>query len=305
MTGAAGFIGSHTVEKFLASSHEVVGLDNLSSGKYDNLSACFSSNAFDFVNLDLCSNFDCLNKLFKRYLPDAVVHLAALVSVRESVISPMDCYHNNVKATQNTLEACRINGIKKIVVASSASVYGDANDFPLNEDTVTRPSNPYAASKVCCESLLEAYSKTYQINGTVLRYFNVYGPRQASDSEYSGVISIFVKRLMEDRSLLVFGDGTQSRDFIHVDDVSTVNLKAILSSDSGYQVYNVCTGNECSINDLVKMIKEASGKDVLVENYTSENPGVRRSVGDNLRFAKHLGFTQRHTLEHYINSINL
>ncbi|MBP2639924.1 MAG: UDP-glucose 4-epimerase [Firmicutes bacterium] len=253
VTGGAGFIGSHVVEKLLAEGIEPIVIDNLSSGRRENIPAGAS-----FVNMDVRSKT--LRELFALERFDGVVHLAAQTMVPQSLLDPgFDC-DVNIQGTINVLEACREGKTKRIVFSSSAAVYGDADTLPLTEKSSQQPTSFYGLSKLTAEKYLELYYRLFGMEYVVLRYANVYGERQGDGGE-GGVVSIFSRLIRQDKSLTVFGDGGQTRDFIYVGDVASANYKALLTENPN-AIYNISTGLETSVNDLIAVMEEAAAKPV-------------------------------------------
>lgn len=222
VTGGAGFIGSHIVEALVAEGHQVVVLDNLSSGHKENLAQVMDRISFiegDVRDPDIClkASEGC----------DGVFHEAALVSVADSVERPRDNHEINITGTLNVLEAARACGVKRVVFASSAAIYGNDPELPKIEDMLPEPMSPYAVAKITGEHYLRTYAALYGLECVALRYFNVYGPRQDPSSPYSGVISIFSTRVAQGLPITIYGDGEQTRDFINIADVISANLLAM------------------------------------------------------------------------------
>lgn len=251
VTGGAGFIGSHLVERLVADGHCVRVLDNFRTGLRANLAAVETSPLLEIIEGDIRDI-----KLVERAVTgvDGIFHLAALVSVRQSVERPDLCFEINAWGSINLLNAARIAGVKRMVLASSAAIYGDANAPPLYESMQPKPLSPYALDKLYMEQAAAMYSALFGMHATLLRFFNVYGPRQVSDSPYSGVISASMSRVTRGLPVVIYGDGTQTRDFVHVHDVVRANILAMENSADGCRVLNVATGMPISINDLAKYI---------------------------------------------------
>lgn len=253
VTGGAGFIGSHVAEKLLAEGIKPIIIDNLSSGRRENIPAGTS-----FVNMDIRSVE--LRELFATERFDGVVHLAAQTMVPQSLLDPgFDC-DVNIQGMINVLEACRKSKTKRIVFSSSAAVYGDTDTLPLTEKSSQQPTSFYGLSKLTAEKYLELYSRLFGIEYVVLRYANVYGERQGDGGE-GGVVSIFSRLIRQDKALTVFGDGGQTRDFIYVGDVAAANYKALLTENRN-AIYNISTGLETSVNELIDVMEAAASKPV-------------------------------------------
>ncbi|HNC24027.1 MAG TPA: NAD-dependent epimerase/dehydratase family protein [Opitutaceae bacterium] len=249
VTGAAGFIGSHTTDLLLAEGHRVVGVDNFRTGRRENLTGASRQSGFEFHELDVAVP-GALAGLVARSRPEAIIHLAALVSVQESIANPELNFVLNVQATQLVAEAARLHQVRRIVFASSAALYGDTADLPVREGAVKRPVSPYGAAKLASEDLLLGHAATYGLTVRCQRYFNVFGPRQDPSSPYSGVISIFARRYAEGKPVMIFGDGQQTRDFIAVRDVARANLLAATRPGLASGAANICTGRSTSLLDL-------------------------------------------------------
>jgi UDP-glucose 4-epimerase len=260
VTGGAGFIGSHTVDRLIASGHQVVVLDDFRTGKRANLAQHAGTGRLDIVACDVSHGiFAALAPLTAKHgLVDRIVHLAAQVSVVNSVQNPLVDMQVNYGGTLHVLEYARATGVKKVVFASSAAVYGDVTVMPVGEDTPTRPVSPYGIDKLASEHALDYYAGVHGVPATVLRFFNVYGPRQDPSSPYSGVISIFADRARAGRALTLFGDGSQTRDFVYVGDVVRA-IMAALGDGNSRVVANVGTGGETSVLALARTLVELCG----------------------------------------------
>lgn len=291
VTGAAGFIGSHTVEALLAMGCRVVGFDNLSSGSLGNLAVALRDPGFQFVRGDVTRERS-LVRLVEKSRPSAVIHLAALVSVQRSVQDPVLNFELNVAATHRIAEIARRFGVARVVFASSAAVYGDPRRLPLTEASPTAPISPYGASKLASESILLGCARTYGYTVRCQRYFNVYGPRQDANSPYSGVLSIFAQRCIGGRAIEIYGDGKQTRDFIAVQDVARANvLAATFECDSG--VANICTGTETSLRQIVGMLRSQYPSVPAAVFHSGRRGDIRRSVGSFAVARRELGFVPR------------
>jgi UDP-glucose 4-epimerase len=253
VTGGAGFIGSHVAQALAARGDRVVVLDDLSSGKEENVRAI--GPGVDFRRVDVAS--DPLDIHFQGV--DTVFHLAAIPSVPRSVEDPMGTHRANVDGTVRVLQASEKAGARRWIGASSSAVSGDNPVLPKREDMPPEPVSPYGAHKAALEMYARAFWKTYALETVALRYFNVFGPRQDPNSPYTGVMARFVTALLEGRAPVVFGDGTQSRDFVAVDDVVEANLRASSAEGVPGEVFNIAGGRARSVNGLLDAIQKAMG----------------------------------------------
>ena len=245
VTGGAGFIGSHLVDRLIQEGHEVVVVDNLSTGKRRNL-----NRAARFFKLDIQSWR--LERVFRNERPNVVMHLAAQMDVRKSVEDPVFDAQVNVLGTLNVLQQAVRHGVRKVVFSSSGgAIYGEQEIYPAPESHVTRPLSPYGISKLCGEQYLSYYQRVSGLQVVNLRYANVYGPRQDPDGE-AGVVAIFIQKLLNNEQAIVNGNGRQTRDFIYVEDVVEANLAVMGQETQG--TYNVGTGEETSINDVLRIL---------------------------------------------------
>jgi len=266
VTGGAGFIGSHTVDRLLERGDRVVVLDDFRTGKRANLARWATSPMLEIVTCDISHGiFAALVPFTSKHGPiERMVHLAAQVSVVASIANPLLDTQVNYGGTLHVLEYARANGVKKVVFASSAAVYGDVVEMPVGEDTPTRPLSPYGINKLASEHALDYYANVHGIGTTALRFFNVYGPRQDPSSPYSGVISIFADRAKAGRPLTIFGDGSQTRDFVYVGDVVRA-IVAALADGNSRTVCNVGTGGEITVLELAKAIISLCGNTSTIE----------------------------------------
>ncbi|MBA3849586.1 MAG: hypothetical protein C0502_06265 [Opitutus sp.] len=291
VTGAAGFIGSHTVDLLLAEGHEVTGLDNFRTGREENLAAAFGHPRFKLIRADAAEP-GVLAHILAEDKPEAVLHLAALVSVPESIAQPGLNRRLNIEMTGLLAQAAvTAPGVRRLVLASSAAVYGACPDLPLREESAGRPLSPYGAAKLASEHILgRAVLAQPGLSALALRYFNVYGPRQDPRSPYSGVISLFAAALREGRAPAIHGDGGQTRDFIAVADVARANLLALTRPLSGFHVLNVCTGRAVSLQELLAAMGQALGAAVQPARAPARVGDIRHSLGFPGRAESLLGF---------------
>lgn len=284
VTGGLGFIGSNLVEE-LIENNEVMIIDDLSSGKLENIQQLKKEN-LDLIKGSI-TDLD-LKNIFEDV--DYVFHEAALISVSQSVLNPLIYNEVNVNGTLKVLIAARDTGVKKVVFASSAAVYGDNESLPLSEDTPLRPLSPYAVNKSTGEMYCQVFTENYGLPTVSLRYFNVFGPRQDPNSAYAAVIPNFINAILKGERPVIYGDGEQSRDFIPVKQVVKANVQACQSNETG--VFNVALGKSTTINQLWSVIKEFMETDVEPV-YMEPRPGdVRHSLADISR-AKSFGFNPK------------
>jgi nucleoside-diphosphate-sugar epimerase len=286
VTGGAGFIGSHTVDLLLAEGKEVVVLDNLSSGKMENLD--LSHPNLEFIEGDVLE-LPYLEDLIRDC--DAVMHLAAFVSVPQSIEHPIYSFQVNTQGSLHVLQAVhRIARPIRIVQASSAAVYGNASELPCRDDIplTSQALSPYALQKIHTEDYAKLYQQLHGIPSLALRYFNIYGPRQNPDSPYSGVISRFLQAYKNNMELTIFGDGKQSRDFIHVKDVARANWLALQGNYAG--VLNIATGQPKTLLQMIDYLN-VSGKQPAKLTFLPERMGdIKASYAATEMAEKHLGF---------------
>lgn len=256
ITGGAGFIGSHMCELCLRQGHAVRVIDNLSTGKRENLPP---HPRLEFIEGDVG---DAATVQAAMIGIEAVVHLAAVASVQASIDDPIGTHRTNFDGTLNLLQAARVNNVKRFIYASSAAVYGDTERLPVGEDAPLNPLSPYAADKLAGEHYLKYYQRKHGLAGTAFRFFNIYGPRQDPSSPYSGVISIFVERLRHQQGVTLFGDGQQTRDFVYVGDLVGILYAALLRSELAGAVLNVGTGKQQSLLDLLSYLEAMSGRKI-------------------------------------------
>ncbi len=280
VTGACGFIGSHTVEHLLNQGHQVLAIDNLRTGNRDNLSSVAEHPSLQTEIFSVCER-DRLESVAAEFEPNAIIHLAALVSVQESIDNPEDNYQLNLANTHSICEVARKHDVKRVVFASSAAIFGNPIQLPIDENHPKAPLSPYGMGKWVSEQILDQYRMHYGIDTYALRFFNVYGPRQDPSSPYSGVISIFSDRISANQSLTVFGDGLQTRDFIYVKDVAAIISNAATARDVPSGPYNICTGKETTLNQLIETLGRITNTSPET-NYEAPREGdIIESLGSN------------------------
>lgn len=284
VTGGAGFIGSNLVDSLIKENHEVIVLDNLSTGKKENL----NKNTY-FYNIDL-RDLSKLNSLFEKERPEIVYHLAAQINVRKSIKDPFYDESVNIAGSLNLLECCKDYGVKRIIYSSSGgAVYGEPQKLPAPEVHEIRPLSHYGASKFAVESYLSVYNAIYGLDYVTLRYANVYGPRQDFLGE-AGVIAIFIRNALLGEPLIIFGDGNQTRDFVFVKDVVGANLLS-LKYKGNHRIFNIGTGVQTSINRIAEEIEKSIGKKILVRKEDAIKGEVRDTYLDISRAKRELGFS--------------
>ena len=284
VTGGAGFIGSHLVDRLVQEGHEVVVVDNLSTGKRRNL-----NRVARFVKLDIQSSG--LERVLRNERPHMVMHLAAQMDVRKSVEDPMFDAQVNVLGTLNVLQQSIKHGVRKVVFSSSGgAIYGEQEIYPAPESHVTRPLSPYGVSKLCGEQYLSYYQRVNGLQIVSLRYANVYGPRQDPEGE-AGVVAIFIQKLLNNEQAIVNGNGRQTRDFVYVEDVVEANLAAMGQDVQG--TYNVGTGEETSINDLLRILVRHTNSTCKEVHGPAKGGEQARSVIDSGKLRQELSWESR------------
>jgi UDP-glucose 4-epimerase len=300
VTGGAGFIGSHTVDELLHKGSEVWVLDSLMTGSLGNLHAWKKNPKFRFVKGSV-TNPRIVETLAAK--TDAIIHLAAVVSPYLSVKKPEMVNKANVSGTLNVLRAAVKKKVKRLVFASSSSVYGNQVDLPISENNLLTPVSPYGVSKLSGEKYCGAFYQTYALETISLRYFNVYGPRQRANP-YSGVIAIFADALSNGKRPKIYGDGAQTRDFVNVSDVVQANLRALESNNGMGRAFNVGTGHATTINDLFAILAKTLGKTTLEPIYAPERQGdIKDSYADISEIKDVLGFEPKTGLEQGLRSL--
>lgn len=304
VTGGAGFIGSHLVHRFLDSGHEVVCLDNFDptyaiENKKANIAPFFEFENFEFVEGDILDR-----ELMNRITSDIeyIFHEAALISVVESMNDPQKTIKINTIGTLNILDAGRRNNVKKVVLASSAAVYGDSPVPKKKEDMTPYPKSPYAISKLDCEYAARIYYEEYGLKTTSLRYFNVYGPRQDVTSPYASVMPIFIRKALRNEDMVIYGDGSQTRDFVFVKDI--VNANELVMSKGEGMTFNVASGTAVSIKELADKIIKLTDSHSNIAYMEARRGDIKQSLADiskirNIGFK--IGFELEKGLEETIN----
>jgi UDP-glucose 4-epimerase len=285
VTGGAGFIGSHIVEALAQQENEIVILDNLFSGNIANIQPFLKEKKIAFVQGSI-SDLPLLRHILDDV--DGIFHEAAIASVQQSILDPINTQEVNSTGTLNVLIAARDCGVKKVVFASSAAIYGDNPFLPIREDMIPMPLSPYAVAKLSGEYYGSVFSQLYGLQTVSLRYFNVFGPRQDPGSEYSGVISKFIALVRQGKPITIFGDGEQTRDFVFISDVVSANILAMENEVQG--VFNVGCGVQISLNELAKIVKDIVGIDVSVIYQPSRTGDIKKSCADISRAREKVGY---------------
>jgi len=295
VTGGAGFIGSHLAEELLKRRCQVIILDDLSTGKLENISHLVntkgSRNSAEFVRGSI-TDFALVKNVFRGM--DYVFHQAAMPSVPRSIENPRATHEANITGTLNVLLAARDNGVKKVIYASSCAVYGDTPTLPVREDVFPNPQSPYAVTKLAGEYYCRVFHQVYGLPTVCLRYFNIYGPRQDPTSQYAAVIPLFIQKVLDGRPPIIFGDGKQTRDFAFVKDVVEANILAAESDAAG--VYNIGKGERVSINRLAKLVIKLVGNSVEPLHEESRAGDIRHSLAD-ISKARQFGYNPKYNLE--------
>jgi nucleoside-diphosphate-sugar epimerase len=285
VTGGAGFIGSNIVEELVRRGERVRILDNFSTGKMENV-ASFQE-GIELMEGDL-RHLDTVRQATEGV--DYILHQGAIPSVPKSIDSPLDTDESNVRGTLNLLVAARDSGVKKVMYASSSSVYGDTPTLPKTEEMKPAPLSPYAVSKLAGEHYCQVFCQVYGLETVALRYFNVFGPRQDPTSQYAAVIPKFVTAMLRGEQPVIYGDGEQSRDFSYVTNVVQANLLAATAPGVGGQVFNIACGQRYNLLELVATINRILGTDITPVHTAPRAGDVRHSLADIVRAREMLGY---------------
>jgi UDP-glucose 4-epimerase len=288
VTGGAGFIGSNLTRYLANEDNHVVVIDNLSTGYLENIQDLIESKKIEFVNASI-TNYALLQDTFKGI--DYVFHEAALPSVPRSIIEPLLTNEVNINGTLNVLVAAKATGVKKVIYASSSSIYGDTPTLPKTEKMPPHPQSPYAVSKLTGEYYCSVFTEVFHLPTVALRYFNVYGPRQDPLSEYAAVIPRFIMNVLNDKPPIIYGDGTQTRDFTFIDDVIHANVLAAESDASG--VFNTAGGKRITIDELATTVMALCKKNLELR-YEKMRPGdIKHSLADISQAKEKFRYTPR------------
>jgi nucleoside-diphosphate-sugar epimerase len=294
ITGIAGFIGSSLARAVLAQGDEVRGIDNLSTGKRENLTEILDH--IDFREADLL-DINAVHDVCQGV--DFIFHEAAIPSVPKSVIDPLGSNRANVDATVNVLVAARDAKVKRVVYAASSSAYGDTPTLPKHEDMKPNPISPYAVAKLASEHYMASFYRCYGLETVCLRYFNIFGPRQDPTSPYSGVLAKFITQMLKGEQPTINGDGKQSRDFTFIDNVMEANLLACKrpAEEVAGRVFNVATGQRIDLNETFNALKKITGYTGEVQHRQERAGDVKHSLADLSRAEKHLGYKPKVNFE--------
>ena len=292
VTGGGGFIGSHIVENLVRQRNTVKVIDDFSTGKRGNVEAF--KNDVEIIEADIAET-----KNLAQFLKgaDYVIHQAAIPSVPKSILDPLKSHNANVNGTLNLLLACRDAGVKRVVYASSSSLYGDSPTLPKHESMMPNPLSPYGAQKLFAEMYCQVFTKAYGLETVSLRYFNVFGPRQDSTSQYSGVLALFIPAVLQGRRPTIYGDGLQSRDFTYVQNVVEANLLACKVPGIGGQVFNVACGERITVNSMLHQINKIVGVDISPVYAEPRSGDIKHSQADITRAREHLGYEPKVSFE--------
>ena len=292
VTGGAGFIGSNLVDRLVKLGHQVIVLDNLSTGRLSNLLQV--KNKIEFVNVDVTNSENSIGQYFHNV--DWVFHLAGLADIVPSIKNPYSYFQTNVKGTLNILEASKKIKIKKLIYAASASCYGIPDKYPTDEKSKIDPQYPYALTKFLGEQLVIHWAKVYHMPNISLRFFNAYGPRSRTTGAYGAVFGVFLAQKLAEKSLTIVGDGKQTRDFIHIFDLVDVMVKIAQNGKNG-EVYNVASGQETSINLVANII---GGNKVKIPKRPGEPD---RSLADISKIKAHFNWQPKITINEGIKML--
>ena len=291
VTGGAGFIGSNLAEELLSRDYYVIVLDDLSTGKLENIRGLLRKDNVEFVRGGI-TDLALLQKLFRGI--DYVFHEAAIPSVPRSIENPLASHEANITGTLNVLLAARDNHVKKVIYASSSSIYGDTPTLPKKEDMIPSPMSPYAVTKLVGEHYCQVFQEVYGLPAVCFRYFNVHGPRQDPNSQYAAVVPRFTQRALKNKPPIIYGDGEQTRDFTFIKDVVEANILAAESGATG--VFNIGRGESITINELARLIISIVGNNLEPIHQPPRLGDIRHSLADISR-ARNFGYNPKYSLE--------
>lgn len=287
VTGGCGFIGSHIVNRLLSDKYEVIVLDNLSAGKRENI-----PDTVKVYTIDIRSS--AVNELFMKEQPEIVIHLAAQVDVNKSIQQPLEDADINILGTLNLLECSKRHDIKKFIFASSCAVYGDSSGEITDEEYNTNPISPYGLTKYTSERYIYIFNKIHQLPYTIFRFANIYGPKQNPTGE-AGVIPIFIRKILSNQAVHIYGDGTQQREFLYVKDVAEAIVKAIDHSIN--ETYNLGTTHPMTINHLLKELRNITNKRIIAIHDEPRAGDIKSSRLNSEKAKEHLNWVPLYTLE--------
>lgn len=291
VTGGAGFVGAHLVEELSQRDYHLTILDNLSTGKKENIAPLLKKKNVEFIRGSI-TNVSLLQKAFKN--TDFIFHLAAIASVPRSIDEPHFCHETNVTGTLNVLIAARDNKVKKVVNASSCAIYGDAPGLPKKEDMPINPLSPYAVTKLAAENYCQIFQKVYSLPSVSLRFFNIFGPRQNPDSEYAAAIPKFIKIKSQGKKIHIYGDGKATRDYIYVKDAVSAFILAAESDAS--DTYNIGSGKSTNVNELAELISSLTGNNTPPVHDPPRPGDILHSLADISR-ARNFGYNPMYNLK--------
>ncbi|MBS3134097.1 NAD-dependent epimerase/dehydratase family protein [Candidatus Woesearchaeota archaeon] len=296
VTGGAGFIGSHVVEELVKNKYEVKVIDNLSNGSLNNLGNV--KDKIEFVKSDI-TDMESLNKEFRD--ADFVLHYAALKYILESIENPVDYHNVNINGTYNVLEASRRNKIKGVLFAGSSVVYGENPVLPLKENFVPMPKSTYAVTKLFGEYYCRLFSENYGLRTVILRYSNVFGPRQDINSEYAAAVPKFISRMIKDESPIIWGEGIKTRDFVYVKNIVDANINILKNDKFNGEIINIGSGVPTNINELVAIINHFLNKNIKAKYVLPFEGDLKHNYLDVSKANDLIGYTQLYDLNYGIN----
>ncbi len=287
ITGGAGFIGSNIVDRLLEKGHFVRVIDNLLTGKKENLANALPYDRFEFMEYDI-RDLDSVRNACKGI--DFVLHEAAIPSVPRSIDDPISSNNANINGTLNVLKASVENKVKRVVYAASSSAYGNTSVLPKKEDMAPSPLSPYAVSKLTGEYYCRVFTNVYGLETVSLRYFNIFGPRQDPHSTYAAVIPRFITAILKNESPLVYGDGEQSRDFTYIENVIQANINACYAPEASGMMFNIACGTRFTLNNLIKLLEEVTNKRAHTKYLEPKKGDVKHSQADITNASKYLDY---------------
>lgn len=288
VTGGAGFIGSNMVDFLIDQGHDVFVIDNLSTGKLENL-----NDKVNFFQMDLSDNrnLGALKTIIKKV--DFVIHMAAIPNVQQSIDDPLHTNKHNFQSTINLIDSCRNTNVKKIIFSSTSAIYGNSDNLPTNENSKPNPLSPYGLQKLIGEQYLKLYSELYGLKIVCLRYFNVFGERMTNEGAYKSVISIFIEQKEKNTNLTITNDGNQRRDFIYVGDVINANYLSCLKDTNNFTIYNVGSGSNISVNEIASYFNHPT-------TYIGKRIEPFQTLCDNNKLKQQLGWEPKISVENWL-----